>query len=152
MSRNLQQINCDRCDGDVCLTGPVRPGTAADFGRYVPQYNGMLVADAECTDCGTPYLAWVDERTRTSPLYHDHDRWVRDSGDFVDLSYRNSFNDEPAPDGSDDPKYAVVRVRVPVAAASRWDEVPDGVCKHGRASCAACAVHKGRAIPSTVMP
>lgn len=151
MSRNLCRTDCHYCHGDVRLTGPVRPGKARDFGRY-SAFVGMLVADAQCIDCLTPYLAWVDERTTASTVYHEGARWARSPGAFVDLSYRHAFNDEPASDGRDAPKYEVIRVRVPVAAARSWDTVPGEVCAHGRRSCAACAVHDGRAIPSTVLP
>lgn len=143
MSRNLCRTDCHVCHGEVRLVERDRPATAADVGRYAAQYLGMLVAHAACVDCETPYLAWVDERTRTSPLYHEGDRWARGEGAFVDLSYRSAFNDEPDGNGADDPRYEVVRVRVPVATAARWRA---GECSHGRDSCAACWVHRGRAI------
>lgn len=100
MSRNLGTTDCCSCPRweppptTVRLVGPVHPITRAEAGSYFDEYEGMLVADAECSECGAKYLAWVDERPRRRP--HGFDR--EPCGAFCDLSYRSSFNDEPGED------------------------------------------------------
>jgi len=88
MSRNLLRTDCDFCSGMVALIEAPRLGTEADFGPYFREYVGMVVADASCLDCDAKYLAWVkDTPTRTTPR-------TAPKGDFFDLSFRSTFNDE----------------------------------------------------------
>lgn len=77
MSRNLCRVRCYYCGGKVALVEPPRRGGERDFGGSSAQFDGMIVANAECEDCCAKYLAWIDDRPRSSPLYHDHDRWAR---------------------------------------------------------------------------
>jgi hypothetical protein len=68
----------------------------------------MLVANAVCPSCQAQYLAWCRAPNTWSGSWgKDHE------GQFFDLSYRSSFNDEPG-SISDLPKYAcetrIVRV------------------------------------------
>lgn len=97
MSRNLCDTDCDQCDGVVVKTSPNRKATTADVGDYFKDYHGMLVADAECSECGAKYLAWVDirgsEHHRKYAGHYAYDRYDHDG--FNDLSYRAAFNDEP---------------------------------------------------------
>jgi hypothetical protein len=104
MSRNLCQRNCDRCGGVVEITGPTDKFQARrPESIYVDEYRGMLVADAECQICGALYLAWITG-PHGWPLGHlDKPR----AEGFVDLSYRKSFNDEPADE--DVPPWATPR-------------------------------------------
>lgn len=95
MSRNLGDTYCAFCGGRPTLVEEPRPVTEQDvFKHYYPEYAGMLVAHAECPDCGGKYLAWC----------HPPDRWgtgilqrIDPDVGFFDLSFRASFNDEPAP-------------------------------------------------------
>lgn len=86
MSRNLSRTTCRTCDGQVILT---------DI-PYVHRHNAerIVVANAECKDCGTRYLAWLNEpdADRRFPVGH---RMDEHGGGFYDLSYRSTFNDEP---------------------------------------------------------
>lgn len=100
MSRNLCTTRCDYLHGgdpQVILLEEPRPITREDAGAYFPEYEGMLVANAECALCKAQYLAWVDETARTSRNYRwDHyGRRASSYCPFVDLSFRSSFNDEP---------------------------------------------------------
>jgi hypothetical protein len=90
MSRNLCATDCYFCRSDVRLVEAPRHVELRDVGpRYATEYDGLIVADAECTACGGKYLAWVDW-----PNGHEH--WhKRDCDDFRDLSFRSTFNDEP---------------------------------------------------------
>lgn len=91
MSRNLCQIECDRCGAEeVFILEQPRYPTAKDCGRYLDQFREFTFADAECGCCQARYLAWVD-----AP---DDRRWGDPMADFFDLSYRSTFNDEPGPD------------------------------------------------------
>jgi hypothetical protein len=92
MSRNLGMTNCYLCKCTVAIAGPVAQITEAQAGRYFPEYIGMAVADAICTACGAKYLAWVTPPSRWGSLGRPPDPEVG----FVDLSFRGSFNDEPA--------------------------------------------------------
>lgn len=106
MSRNLCRVDCDRCPGThehIVLEGPVRPVTAKEDPGYHGAHTGLLIAEARCVLCHTLYFAWVD-------WPGGHSFWRLSSKfeqRFCDLSYRHSFNDEPAPE--DMPKF---RVRV----------------------------------------
>jgi hypothetical protein len=85
-----------------------RPGTEADFGRYVTDYAGMIVAHAECSVCRSKYLAWLDGTTAANTHGHPWPKPVRDDAGVLtiqDLSFRQSFNDEPGPD--DYPEFVV---------------------------------------------
>jgi hypothetical protein len=115
MSRNLCQTNCDGCgyDGVELLEAP-RPIRADECGPYFPEYEGMLVANAECVYCAAKYLAWVNETTRKNKMHYRDWRYPGkepwDDKPFVDLSWRAAFNDEPAEE--DLPEYDVKPQRV----------------------------------------
>lgn len=88
MSRNLGDTSCAICHSDVALTGAAHAITREEAGVYFDEYVGMIVADAECPRCAAKYLAWIKRKS-----------WTRDDRDtrlFVDLSFRHSFDDEPA--------------------------------------------------------
>ena len=90
MSRNLGDTDCAICHDTVVLCGEPHPITIDEAHRYFGEYDGMIVADAVCTRCDAKYLAWVKRK-----------KWSRAAGDtrpFEDLSFRASFNDEPAPE------------------------------------------------------
>lgn len=94
MSRNLTDVSCAFCGGSVELTEAPRPITRDDARIYFDEYEGMIVASAECSDCHGKYLAWVDESHRKR-----HVRYIDSSEEeppFHDLSFRFSFNDEPS--------------------------------------------------------
>lgn len=94
MSRNLTDVSCAFCYGPVRLTEAPRPITRDDADVYFDEYEGMIVAFAECSDCHGKYLAWIDESRR-----RQHVRHIDSSGQeppFHDLSFRFSFNDEPS--------------------------------------------------------
>ena len=95
MSRNLGRTNCYYCSSDVVLTGPPHRVTAADCGRYLDEYGGMIVAQAECPACLAQYLAWI----RDIPYRCNNEEPIND------LSLRSSFNDEP--NDRDLPRYEV---------------------------------------------
>lgn len=110
MSRNLGHTNCRHCPGDVALIEAARPLTVDDVGEhYFREYEGMIVAEADCLGCGAEYLAWIDQRPITGNwgrLYRGWAQSTRDGEPFFDLSYRSTFNDEP---GEEDlPKRAYV--------------------------------------------
>lgn len=96
MSRNLCRTDCHFCDGLVDLVGAIAPITREQCGVYFDEYEGMLVANAECVECGAKYLAWIDD-----PPRHNKGGWgwmtrrMHSEGiPFVDLSFRSTFNDE----------------------------------------------------------
>lgn len=123
MARNLMRTNCDFCDGEVVLTEEPRLITREDCGIYYDTHDGygnagMIVAFAECKDCEAKYLARIDGSACAGYGLHDYYR-RRTDAPFFDLSFRQSFNDEP---GSDDlPVYEieVVRVRKPNPICSK---------------------------------
>lgn len=100
MSRNLCQVECQRCGAIPKRSEEPRPITENEAGVYFPQFRGLIVANADCPDCGAKYLAWVDEtevawsreRGWHDTQYHDGRR------EFFDLSFRSTFNDEPGED------------------------------------------------------
>lgn len=96
MSRNLCSQSCGACGGEVIKTSENRRATTSDVKAH-DSYVGMLVADAECSECGAKYLAWVDIRgSQHYEMYKGHYmNEVFDLDEFKDLSYRSSFNDEP---------------------------------------------------------
>lgn len=97
MSRNLTDVSCAFCGGSVALTEAPRPITRDDAHVYYDEYEGMIVASAECGDCHGKYLAWVDESRRRRHVRHIDSS--KQDPPFHDLSFRFSFNDEPsAPD------------------------------------------------------
>jgi len=64
MSRNLGQTNCDFCGGRVSLDEKPRPITREEAGPYYDTHHGYgyaggIFANATCTVCAAPYLAWV---------------------------------------------------------------------------------------------
>lgn len=110
MSRNLCKTTCDQCCGrDVRKVEPNRLATERDVGRY-SEYIGMVVANAECFECGAKYLAWVDigdcEHAKKYRVHYMHER--PDHAAFSDLSYRSTFNDEPG--AADLPTRPVLRL------------------------------------------
>ena len=101
MSRNIGQRDCYFCPSKVVLVEAPRPVTQEDTGAYQSQYEGMIVANAECPACLAKYLAWV-----TGPAGSNWNSLPRDEDQtHVDLSFRSTFNDEP---GEEDlPRYKV---------------------------------------------
>lgn len=97
MSRSIGQTECARCNRAVATTGPDRPITRDEAHGYFEEFEGLLVADAKCENCGALYLAWVDSTTRLRPAVVFGLDLSQEKGDnpFFDLSYRSSFNDEP---------------------------------------------------------
>ena len=97
MSRNLASTHCDFCGAYPVLIEDPRPITKEEAGRYFNEYEGMLVANADCPFCWAKYLAWVDESGRSTESL----RGIRpqvpysDGVPFFDLSFRSTFNDEP---------------------------------------------------------
>jgi hypothetical protein len=88
MSRNIGDTSCHICNRDVVLCGEPHPITPDEAGPYYDEYAGMIVANAVCSYCDAKYLAWVKRA-----------KWSRigdDTRPFVDLSFRQSFNDEPS--------------------------------------------------------
>jgi len=96
MSRNLGQTDCDRCRGIVAITGERHHITREEAHVYFDEFEGLVVADADCTKCGAKYIAWVDGRPRTRPVgvYGVDLAQEKGAGEFFDLSYRATFNDE----------------------------------------------------------
>lgn len=98
MSRNLCTLYCRFCGTMPTLSEHPRPIRKEEAKIYFKDYEGMLVADAECSVCGAEYLAWVDERTITGKqakyFLEDgcHPRFA--SNGFFDLSFRSTFNDD----------------------------------------------------------
>src|SRR5687767_1435730 len=84
MSRNLRRTNCAQCDGAVMIVGEQRTET-----RKSLPVERFVVADAECTDCGTQYLAWITH------VLGNMKRSVIDGETHFDLSYHSTFDDEP---------------------------------------------------------
>lgn len=120
MSRNLGQITCYFCGAEVRVTGVVHDILPAEAGVYFDEYEGMIVADAECSDCCAEYLAWLDEtKRRRYAAFFLHDRRTDEKGRPVDLSFRSTFNDEPGP--SDMPRYVIVteKRRAPVTTPEK---------------------------------
>ena len=101
MSRNIGQRDCYFCPSKVVLVEEPRPVKQEDTGAYQSQYEGMIVANAECPACLAKYLAWV-----TGPAGSNWNSLPREEGQtHVDLSFRSTFNDEP---GEEDlPRYKV---------------------------------------------
>lgn len=132
MSRNLGQTHCDYCLSEVVCVEAARPITKEEAGPYFAEYEGMLVANAECPLCLAKYLAWVDETHRKNRQWSDYYRRpvgldARAMPTPVDLSFRSSFNDEP---GDDDlPEYDVVQCRVKYGEADLYDH--DSLLKRG---------------------
>jgi hypothetical protein len=116
VSRNLCRVDCAECPGGhehIVLEGPVRQVTAAEDPGYHAAHAGLLIAEARCTLCYTLYFAWVDWPGGNS-FWHLSTKCEQR---FCDLSYRHSFNDEPAP--QDLPRF---RVRVEYVCEPIADE------------------------------
>jgi hypothetical protein len=99
VSRNLGRCRCYFCGTEPTLDEQPRPITAEDAGYYFAEYEGMLVANATCSLCRAKYIAWVDMRTCANTAYYGGyrlDLYARYGDAFFDLSFRNSFNDEPS--------------------------------------------------------
>lgn len=98
MSRNLGSRECYFCGlEEVGCIEEARQITAKDCGCYFEEYAGLLVANADCGNCGAKYLAWVDDSaTRYARKYGirqaapEEDFGAR----FFDLSFRSTFDDE----------------------------------------------------------
>lgn len=114
MSRNLGDLSCAFCFAAVKLAEAPRLITRKERGPY-EDYDGMVVANAECVDCAAPYLAWVDESQRRG--YPDT-RKPADGFEFVDLSHRHAFNDEPS--WNDYPRHEVKRETVVTVTRVAW--------------------------------
>jgi hypothetical protein len=96
MSRNLGQTNCNFCRGVVKLDEPPREVTKDDVGEYYETrdgygHAGMIAAKASCVDCGAKYLAHISMAKCVGYSWPQ----LRGEGEFFDLSFRESFNDEP---------------------------------------------------------
>lgn len=111
MSRNLCQTTCYYCSTEPKLIELPRPITKDEAFVYFDEYEGMLVANAECPLCEAKYLAWIDESgRRPDPTYGMMFRRAGSTNEdgtpvIQDLSFRSSFNDEP---GDDDlPKWKI---------------------------------------------
>ncbi len=128
MSRNLARTDCSECPGGtehILLEGPTRPVTAKED-PYHAEHEGLLIAEARCVLCHTLYFAWVDWPNSQHSYWHLKDRRYRnEDARFVDLSYRASFNDEPAP--VDLPVYDVREIR----SYSRAPAQPHTYLKYG---------------------
>lgn len=90
MSRNILDTSCKICHRDVVLCGEQHAITRDEAGVYFDEYMSMVVADAVCKYCDAKYLAWVVSRPGA--------RYPSSGDPFYDLSFRKSFNDEPAPE------------------------------------------------------
>lgn len=124
MSRNLAQTVCYFCDGAVRLEEEGRPITKAEAGPYYETtggygFAGMVVANATCVDCEASYLAWIDQSRCDG--YGAHPQTDRQGLGFYDLSFRQTFNDEPGP--LDMPKWLIVR-----GIVSKTEIPPCGRC------------------------
>jgi len=109
MSRNLGVRDCYNCGHPVEFTSPAHPITRDEAGRYYDEYEGMIVAMAECPICLAKYLAWIDQRNCVNPVHKDFALHmdIIDNRPF-DLSYLSTFNDEP---GEEDlPVYDVQKI------------------------------------------
>lgn len=84
MSRNLARTTCRTCESEVKVCGIPYKGAE----------NGLWLANAECTACGTKYTAWIGPTLDGYGSREVDRNLVRDRG-FYDLSYRSTFNDEP---------------------------------------------------------
>ncbi len=109
MSRNLGATSCRFCDGEPKLVEPARPVTLQDVPSvYFGEYLGLIVAHAECEDCGAKYLAWLDGTHMRGGFGYPKPQTNPDGTLRVgDLSFRSSFNDEPGPE--DMPAWEVIR-------------------------------------------
>ncbi len=116
MSRNLSSTGCQFCEDKPTLDEAPRAIRIEDTGpHYFKEYEGMMVANATCPSCEAKYLAWV-----TPPRQWHQQR--TDDRPYVDLSFRDSFNDEPAE--ADLPVYQVEKVLRRVGPAkTRWHEM-----------------------------
>lgn len=93
MSRNLARTSCYFCEGEVITTGPEK-SFADTYPEcvYRDEYEGLLMAPAECSMCLAKYSAWMNH---SGPLWSY--RGSADMGTgrtFHDLSFRSTFNDE----------------------------------------------------------
>lgn len=115
MSRNLCRTDCDVCGAEPVTLGAIRRITKEDAGRYFHEYQGMLVADAECPDCNARYLAWV----KPAPGHRETHGFYGPI--YYDLSYRSTFNDEPGPEDLPVPDVVEAAQRL----MERWPEDED---------------------------
>ncbi len=93
MSRNIAKTTCDHCGSRVVVTGRLHPITKEEAHVYFKEFEGLIVADAECSVCRAKYIAWCDYSTCRG--IHNDPRRCQGVQPFWDLSYRSTFNDEP---------------------------------------------------------
>lgn len=125
MSRNLGNTSCAECEADhkyIRLEEEPRPITKDEAGVYFNEFSSLIVAKAICTHCHTLYLAWVIQPSRhLGPPWG----WTKEDLDvtglrFMDLSYRNSFDDEP--DIGDLPLFKVITSSNGTIARTRYPD------------------------------
>ena len=95
MSRNLARTDCYFCPSKtVKLVGP--PTAFADkyseLANYHAEYSRLIVSDAECPLCGAQYTAWLNR-----PSGWPGGATSVDANNYVDLSFRSTFDDEANP-------------------------------------------------------
>lgn len=126
MARNLGQTYCDFCNTkDIVLIEKPRPITKEDAGKYFESYEGMIIANAECSSCGTKYLAWIDERTITGSHKDYYNRYIRprhiiDGELFFDLSFRSSFRDEAGDDDLPTRYYSIKEANIRIEQLEKY--------------------------------
>lgn len=120
MSRNLGCVSCYYCPSEVITVEKARPITSKEAGGYYTEYNGMMVANAECPACLAQYLAWCAPPPggRSTNAGHTETHY--------DLSFRSSFNDEPGE--RDLPRYNIAKQLVRV---SYWNPGTDSYIRLG---------------------
>lgn len=109
MSRNLCATVCVHCQHPVKVIEYPRPFKDEESHGHFKEFEGMLVAKAECPVCFASYLAWLDTTTCVNPVHKNHGEKAL-PGDVIDLSYLSTFNDEPRED--DLPIYNVEKTTV----------------------------------------
>ena len=97
MSKNLGYRTCVHCGAKPELREEPHLVTREEAEGLFHHYEGMIVAKAECPDCLAKYMAWM---TDPNPTRHPFD------GEIYDLSYYDSFDDQPHP--QDLPSYRIV--------------------------------------------
>jgi ribosomal protein S27AE len=106
MSRNLGGRGCDNCNYSALKRcSPYHFITKEEAGYYFKEFEGMVVSKRVCMTCGALYLAWHSDMKWSGNIHYEKDH-VRLSGflgnsielEILDLSFYNSFNDEPSED------------------------------------------------------
>ena len=110
---------CVYCEMPVTAVGPVTKPTVEFVERYLGNNpRDYHFAPAHCPACEARYMAWFVFDAEDDEFY------------IADLSWRSTFNDEPAPE--DLPRYRVARTLVyqrsklepPASSESRLPESP----------------------------